>query len=655
MPRLNRVGARKDIERVVLTDLLPYEVPLYFNNIKLYKALGSNSGHKLVRKILDFSGETIPCKFHIAKRPAGTREMSIIHPAVQRQFANFYDQYDGHIGQLSARSKYSLRYPVRPASRYFDSRYVDQESPESVDLDHVGYTPQSDFSSSYFAYRKYSHVYKFYESPEFLRLERSHRFLLRIDVSKCFASLYTHSLAWAVRGKDLAKDAKSRRGVDYFESRFDELMRNSNWGETHGIPVGPEVSRIFCEIILQKVDVEVEREVGNDVTIRRYMDDYFIFAQSEAAASSAENIIAEQLSYFGLYLNENKRHVQRSPLISGLTVARREVIALIDSFMSEVVRSIDESTSRDGVALGKGTPGHADSTARARRGEILVRNIRATARRYNVDYSGLASPALAVIARQLNSKVNRIKRNKTKISGGRVASVQREISSVLQVIEFLYISDIRASTSNKVARVFLELADFSDAMGMGRSLLELHMLDIVKNAIATDGDAKLLDLLNALVAVQLICTDGRGLSEADVSSLLARRTGSDRVEYLNMTAGIFLSGDTAHLRQIRDRLIADALGILRGFSVKSISDTSKVMLLLDVLSCPYIPERVRADLYSDVDLALFSKNRISKGDALGELRKVAKELWFVDWNVSRGSLHALRNILRKSELRLAYD
>lgn len=42
-----------------------------------------------------------------------------------------------------------------------------------------------------------------------------------------------------------------------FGSKFDSLMQRMNYNETNGILIGPEVSRIFSEIILQAVDAEV--------------------------------------------------------------------------------------------------------------------------------------------------------------------------------------------------------------------------------------------------------------------------------------------------------------------------------------------------------------------------------------------------------------
>ena len=61
-------------------------------------------------------------------------------------------------------------------------------------------------------------------------------------------------------------------------------MQSSNWRETHGIPIGSEFSRIFAEIIFQRIDNNIMQEINKrfeqhkfiDYRIYRYVDDFFI-------------------------------------------------------------------------------------------------------------------------------------------------------------------------------------------------------------------------------------------------------------------------------------------------------------------------------------------------------------------------------------------
>ncbi len=108
------------------------------------------------------------------------------------------------------------------------------------------------YTSSYFSYDGYTLLYKFYDSLKFQSLEKKFACYLRFDIAKCFSSIYTHSISWAVKGKTYSKENAGRASP--FDDQFDKYIRNMNEGEeTNGIIVwSPEFSRDFAEIILQK-------------------------------------------------------------------------------------------------------------------------------------------------------------------------------------------------------------------------------------------------------------------------------------------------------------------------------------------------------------------------------------------------------------------
>ena len=86
-----------------------------------------------------------------------------------------------------------------------------------------------------------------------------------MDVSKCFDSIYTHSLSWACKDKKFVK--KNLDISSSFADVFDELMQRSNYKETNGILIGPEVSRVFAEIIFQEIDSLMFSELKNNSII----------------------------------------------------------------------------------------------------------------------------------------------------------------------------------------------------------------------------------------------------------------------------------------------------------------------------------------------------------------------------------------------------
>lgn len=113
-------------------------------------------------------------------------------------------------------------------------------------------------------------------------LEFSH--LLHTDVTDCYGSLYTHSIAWAVHGLDEAKTSKGKNSL--LGNKIDSHIQASRFGQTNGISQGSVLMDFVAEIVLGYVDEQINSELGSspDIRILRYRDDYRIFANSDQRA-----------------------------------------------------------------------------------------------------------------------------------------------------------------------------------------------------------------------------------------------------------------------------------------------------------------------------------------------------------------------------------
>lgn len=78
------------------------------------------------------------------------------------------------------------------------------------------------------------------------------KYLVRADISKCFPSIYSHAIPWAIARKDIAKQTVHDDTIWY--NKLDLEVRNSTNGETHGLLIGPHTSNILSEIILCRID-----------------------------------------------------------------------------------------------------------------------------------------------------------------------------------------------------------------------------------------------------------------------------------------------------------------------------------------------------------------------------------------------------------------
>jgi hypothetical protein len=86
-------------------------------------------------------------------------------------------------------------------------------------------------------------------------------------------------------------------------------------GQTLGIPTGPDASRVISEIIGISLDKQLRVLLPN-VNCVRFIDDFFIFADT---SSDAENFTAKLnrvLGEFELATNENKSSIQKMPVSS---------------------------------------------------------------------------------------------------------------------------------------------------------------------------------------------------------------------------------------------------------------------------------------------------------------------------------------------------
>ncbi len=127
------------------------------------------------------------------------------------------------------------------------------------------------------------------------------------DVTRFYASIYTHSIAWALYTKNWVKANRFGALRGTLGDRLDIEVRKGQEDQTVGIPIGPDTSRILSEIIAVGMERELERRLGS-VNSRavRYVDDLIIgfddFESEERIAAALEGA----MSHYELDLNLSK-------------------------------------------------------------------------------------------------------------------------------------------------------------------------------------------------------------------------------------------------------------------------------------------------------------------------------------------------------------
>lgn len=160
---------------------------------------------------------------------------------------------------------------------------------------------------------------------EALKVAIAKRYEVKLDVANFYPSIYTHSIAWALLGRDKAKElwgigAKARkahsadRDVQLYElaDAIDSSIRNCNENQTHGILIGPDVSFLVGELIMSRIDNNLKTK-NPQLKGFRFYDDYTMYVDTEEECDALYQQLQAELRYFGLEINESKYQKKKYP------------------------------------------------------------------------------------------------------------------------------------------------------------------------------------------------------------------------------------------------------------------------------------------------------------------------------------------------------
>jgi len=144
-------------------------------------------------------------------------------------------------------------------------------------------------------------------------LELRSRFplILELDIKNYYRSVYTHSIPWAIHGKDYAK---THLREDNLGNNLDRAFQAGQDGQTIGIPTGPDTSFIISEVILCRI---LDDMLSNGLIQRdrflRYYDDMEYGCESEEEAHRVLASFEDRLRDFELEVNPDKIQILSGP------------------------------------------------------------------------------------------------------------------------------------------------------------------------------------------------------------------------------------------------------------------------------------------------------------------------------------------------------
>jgi len=631
--------------RSLLTDTLPYEVPVIFSNDRFHASLSAPPTSAL-KPVLDRLLErksiyTVPYNYSIAKSPGRTTALSIVHPLTQRAVAEFYELHGGGMLNHCARGRFSLRKPVSLASPFAKEIVDDEERAKSGIPQLLTEAGEADMShmSSYFTYGKYNLLGKFIASREYIRLETRYALMRQMDVSKCFYNIYTHSITWAVKSKAYAKEQKDTYS---FEAAFDKIMQRCNYNETNGIVVGPEFSRIFAEIILQDIDESIEEELlandlraGLEYDIRRYVDDYFLFGGDQVILDKVESCVRRHLENYKLYVNEKKVVTHSRPFVSPLTLARDEV--------AEKLREISSSLTQMRPSTDVAEMNRIVKSLSSR-----LNAIRLVVARHDIQFANLSGWLMSRLKRLIRRVIKAVPDHpepRAQESLGDVAV------AALETVLYICAIDLRVRTTYSLCQIALLFEKSSAAFSPEQRDLIAHLIsDHVTNlvryrivsqgrAFGTEDDVELFNLL--ICGAHFVGEDF--LTSSVVRQAFDKMIAAPRITYfayitlsfcMRKVAGEFQPWLDAINAKARQRVLAPGVDVLR--------DTEEYLLAVDYLASPEVQPADKQSFYQ----ALF---RQSNPVSYSTLKRVGEYLGFADWTGV-----TVEHQLRRKELRPVY-
>ena len=687
-----RLKIRYKKERALLSDVLPYETPITFTNRHFYDfienfkitfsddkifwksndnaaldtiihilfALPENqeriSSQKNGIKCYNFKSNgqpkpeypLIPFGYKIRHKQKEFRELNVPHPRSQILVVSFYEQYKESIIYYCSQSYFSIRAPRKIATYKFykDNLHKSKSSDDTSSIEEINKEYKN--QKSFFSYKDYSNIYKFYESPRYHRCEKKYNKLLKLDISKCFDSIYTHSLAWALLGKQAVKE-NLKAVKNTFAGQFDRLMQNINYGETNGIIIGPELSRIFAEIILQAADkkieflLETEHGLQNkvDFEMLRYVDDYFIFYNEEKDKNTIVEIAQHVLEEYKLHLNSAKEVEYEKPIITEMSIAKERISKLLESELKYKLETVEEENDE---GLVKHEKGSIDVKSKK-----LIIDFKTIIKDCQVEYKDTLNYSFAIIEKKCRQIIN----NFTKADPDHRSEegFAKAIVSLLEFVFFIYSVSPRVNTTIKLCTVLKAFLSYLNGSKFCPD--ENKHVPNIKNS---ENKHRVFKCIYDNITLVMKKTKSSGTTQVETLYLLIAmaelgkeywleeevlaehfgieglKSGNPRknscLNYFSLTVFLYYMREKAKYRNLRNLVEEMVIEKFQGDQKILRKSSEHTMLFFDMLSCPFIKIETKKEILQAYDI----KDTNLQNDLINfQIANTPKQLCFTTW------------------------
>lgn len=685
-------------ERAILSDVLPYEIPITFSNRYFYRFLVENNillkgkkiefdtdfidddliGFEETLKTLfhreydntnDSKFRKIPFAYRISHKEKDFRELALIHPINQLKLIKFYDDFKESILYSCSISNFSIRKPVDVAKfSFFNDKLHQLNKGDKNDFLELNGREYEDLKT-FFSYQKYTNIYKFYEDYRYHRAEKKYNFLFKFDISKCFDSIYTHSISWAVLGLDAVKENVDSSKKN-FSGIFDKFIQYSNYGETNGILIGPEFSRIFAEIILQRIDKTVEEKIfkfngsknKTDYELYRYVDDYFLFCDDDILKEEIFKIFKHELKEYKMSLNNSKTIEYKKPLITEITIAKEKINKLFSEnprfSIVEVEKTKKDVESKEEIEI----LNHKFSFSF--NPDNFITQYKILIKESNVDYKDVLNYSLAllsnIIERNLvffedvfldykgkikSSEIN----DKTVIN--KLDKVENSFTSYIvnfiDFVFFIYSVSPRVNSTIKISHILSKILTFyklkyktenefivtsNNRNRVFKKILDESSLIIKKNSVNQYAQIETFYLLTVIRELDREFRIPEVRLETFIGFINDKNEIPDKyLNYFSIVVLLFYIGHSKKYPKIKAALNTYIKNYIYSFPIEKRNKSSELThLILDLLVCPFLEDAFKLNMYS-IYKNYSSVSELEISMKVVNFHKKNIKYWFTKW------------------------
>jgi hypothetical protein len=448
-------------------------------------------------------------------------------------------------------------------------------------------------------------------------------------------------MAWAV--KDIQHGKENVSAVS-FANEFDSLMQFSNYNETNGIPVGAEISRLFAEIILQSVDIDLLRRSernhlaqGRDFEVRRYIDDYAIFANSVEVLDDLQRGLSESLQVLNLHLNDSKTTTMCRPLQTRKSQIIADATVGLNRFRDQIC-----TFDSDAQATIPGAIRNPQAFTRT-----LVNDMKVACTNAGAGYEDISPYLIGSISTTIENLIGSFKAAKRSKLFTK-SSYLGAFEALLNSLYYFFTVHATVSSSYQVARATIVsvrffrdlLPEYSGATNeIVRRLIQALVQNPTLQNLAMSAYVP-IETLNIILASSELPLNYR----TNIFDIGRRILNNENIDYFSIVTLLFYYRDTddAMRDEIEEKLIQDFLP--KALPARKSHDAH---FMLDLISCPYLTLPFRREVLTQLYAGLgISVGRYFSSVVIAEIER---NPWFINWKQID-----LLNHLRKKELRPVY-